>query len=99
MTGLFAFQYWTIFFLMVGLCCKRPFVSRLAFSAVTLAIGRFFVRSVTNWLWGPDNAFGSIIGSDPAILMVNFGVLVILMIELVTGHRDKQPRRVLIRNE
>lgn len=89
MTGFFAIQYWIIFFLMVGLCCNRPFVSRLAFSAVTFAIGRFFIRSVIIWVGGPSNPIGEVIGADLFILCVNFGVLAILLWELVSGHRDK----------
>lgn len=91
MTGIFAIQYWLIFFMMVGLCCTRPQVSRLAFSVVTLAIGRFFVRSVVLWIGGATgNPAGDLIGSDPVILILNFGVLAVLFSELVTGHRLKK---------
>jgi hypothetical protein len=94
MTGIFAIQYWLIFFMMVGLCCTRPQVSRLAFSVVTLAIGRFFVRSVVLWIGGPNNPAGDLLGADPLILILNFGVLAILFSELVTGQKLKKLKKL-----
>lgn len=101
MTGFFAIQYWIIFFMMVGLCCTRAYVSRLAFSSVTLAIGRFFIRSVVVWIGGGSgNPGADILGSDLLILSVNFFVMAVLFAELVTGHRIKRrvkAKRVFIK--
>jgi small-conductance mechanosensitive channel len=87
MTGLIAFQYWTILFFMVGLCCTRKVISRYALGAITFAISRYFIRYVVFFLEGSggDHSVSQTIGSDFVSVVINTLVIAVLLSETATG--------------